>query len=164
MRRMVRVRLHPVDGSIARALIERLLMFEVTLCLDAKEAKEIQERHATLLQAGIAEVVVSNDSDLQFEFFTKANTIQVNDSCSIVLHDVLPSGRNSGLVNEELESIWNAIEHSMDGDASHYWVAESDVVDALVAFLGMYQFHVAFRDQHHPARLLQSHQKALVWT
>ena len=48
------------------------------------------------------------------------------------MHDVLPSGRNSGLVNEELESIWNAIEHSMDAEASHYWVAESDVVDALV--------------------------------
>ena len=97
---MVRVRLHPIDGSIAQAFIERLLMFEVTLCLDEKDAKEIQERHATLLQAGIAEVVVSNDSDLQFEFFSKLNTIQVNDSCSIGLHDVLPSGKNSGLVNE----------------------------------------------------------------
>ena len=132
MRRMVRVRLHPIDGSIAQSFIERLLMFEVTLCLDEKDAKEIQERHATLLHAGIAEVVVSNDSDLQFEFLAKPNTIQVNDSCSIVLHDVLPSGRNSGLINEELESIWDSVEHSMDGDASHYWVAESDVVDALV--------------------------------
>ncbi len=132
MRRMVRVHLHPIDGSIAQAFIERLLMFEVTLCLDEKDAKEIQERHATLLQAGIAEVVVSNDFDFQFEFFSEANTIHVNDSCSIVLHDVLPSGRNSGLVNEELESIWSAIEHSMDAEASHYWVAESDVVDALV--------------------------------
>ncbi|MEC7112749.1 MAG: hypothetical protein VXW72_04355 [Candidatus Thermoplasmatota archaeon] len=129
---MVRVHLHPIDGSIAQAFIERLLMFEVRLCLDERDAKEIQERHATLLQAGIAEVVVSNDSDLQFEFFPEANTIKVNDSCSIVLHDVLPSGSNSGLINEELESIWNSIEHSMDGNASHYWVAESDVVDALV--------------------------------
>ena len=129
---MVRVHLHPIDGSIAQAFIERLLMFEITLCLDEKDAKEIQERHATLLQAGIAEVVVSNDFDFQFEFFPEANTIQVNDSYSIVLHDVLPSGRNSGLINEELESIWNSIEHSMDGNASHYWVAESDVVDALV--------------------------------
>ena len=90
---MVRVHLHPIDGSIAQAFIERLLMFEVTLCLDEKDAKEIQERHATLLQAGIAEVVVSNDFDFQFEFFSEANTIHVNDSCSIVLHDVLPSGR-----------------------------------------------------------------------
>ena len=56
---MVRVRLHPIDGSIAQAFIERLLMFEVTLCLDSKDAKEIQEQHATLLQAGIAEVVLS---------------------------------------------------------------------------------------------------------
>ena len=39
MRRMVRVRLHPIDGSIAQALIERLLMFEVTLCLDEKGAQ-----------------------------------------------------------------------------------------------------------------------------
>ena len=89
MRRMVRVHLHPIDGSIAQAFIERLLMFEVTLCLDEKNAKEIQERHETLLQAGIAEVVASNDSELQFEFFTNPNTITVNDSCSIVLHDVL---------------------------------------------------------------------------
>ena len=46
---MVRVRLHPIDGSIAQAFIERLLMFEVTLCLGEKDAKEIQERHARRL-------------------------------------------------------------------------------------------------------------------
>jgi len=132
VRRMVRVCVHPIDGSIAQAFVERLLMFDVTLCLNQKDAQTIQERHATLLQAGIAEVIVTNDSDLQFDFFSHPNTIQVNGSCSIVLHDVLPSGKNSGLANEELDSIWNAIEHSMDGDASHYWVAESDVVDALV--------------------------------
>ena len=132
MRRMVRVRLHPIDGSIAQAFIERLLMFEVTLCLNQREAHEIQDRHATLLEAGIAKITDSNDSDLQFEFFSQPNTITVNGSCSIVLHDVLPSGENSGLVNEGLDSIWSAIEHTMDGKASHYWVAESDVVDALV--------------------------------
>ena len=132
MRRMVRVRVQPIGGSIAQAFIERLLTFEVTLCLDEKDAQEIQERHPTLLQSGIAAVTVSNESDLHFEFFTKQNTIQVNGSCSIVLHDVLPSGKNPGLVNENLDSIWNAIEHTMNGEASHYWVAESDVVDALV--------------------------------
>jgi hypothetical protein len=129
---MVRVSVHPIDGSIARAFIERLLMFDVVLCLDEKDAQEIQAQHATLLQAGIAEVAVSNESEIRFDFLSQPNTIQVNDSCSIVLHDVLPSGKNSGLVNEALASIWNSIEHSMDGDASHYWVAESDVVDALV--------------------------------
>lgn len=132
MRRMVRVSVHPTDGSIARAFIERLLMFDVVLCLDENEVQEIQERHATLLQAGIAQAIVSDDFDIRFEFFTKPNTIRVNDSCSIVLHDVLPSGKNSGLVNEALASIWDSIEETIDGDASHYWVAESDVVDALV--------------------------------
>lgn len=129
---MVRVSVHPTDGSIARSFIERLLMFDVVLCLDEKGALELQKHHATLLQAGIAEVVVSNESEIQFDFLSQPNTIRVNDSCSIVLHDVLPSGKNSGLANEALESIWNSIEHSIDGDASHYWVAESDVVDALV--------------------------------
>ena len=132
MRRMVRVSVHPIDGSIARAFIERLLMFKVTLCLDATSAQEVQERHATLLQAGIADVIVSEEPDTRFDFFSQPNTIRVDDSCSIVLHDVLPSGVNSGLVNEGLESIWNSVEQSNEEDGSHYWVAESDVVDALV--------------------------------
>ena len=128
---MVRVRLHPIDGSIAQAFIERLLMFDVTLCLDEEVAQEIQQRHATLLQAGIAKVIVSDEADVSFDFFSQQNTILVNQSCSIFLHDVLPSGANSGLVNEELDAIWNSIEQSNEFDASHYWVAESDVVDAL---------------------------------
>ena len=129
---MIRVSVHPIDGSIAQAFIERLLMFEVTLCLDEKNAQEIQERHATLLQAGIANVIASTECDVSFNFFSQQNTIQVDQSCSIVLHDVLPSGANSGLVNEGLDAIWGTIEQSNEGDASHYWVAESDVVDALV--------------------------------
>jgi len=128
---MVRVSVHSIDGSIARAFIERLLMFDVTLCLDEEAAQEIQQRYATLLQAGIAKVIVSNEADVSFDFFSQQNTILVNQSCSIILHDVLPSGANSGLVNEELEAIWNTIEQSNESDASHYWVAESDVVDAL---------------------------------
>ena len=128
---MVRVSVHSIDGSIARAFIERLLMFDVTLCLDEEAAQEIQQRHETLLQAGIAKVIVSNEADVSFDFFSQQNTILVNQSCSIILHDVLPSGANSGLVNEELEAIWNTIEQSNESDASHYWVAESDVVDAL---------------------------------
>ena len=128
---MVRVSVHSIDGSIARAFIERLLMFDVTLCLDEEVAQEIQQRDATLLQAGIAKVIVSNEADVSFDFFSQQNTILVNQSCSIILHDVLPSGTNSGLVNEELEAIWSNIEQSNESDASHYWVAESDVVDAL---------------------------------
>ena len=128
---MVRVSVHSIDGSIARAFIERLLMFDVTLCLDEEAAQEIQQRHATLLQAGIAKVIVSNEVDVSFDFFSLQNTILVNQTCSIMLHDVLPSGANSGLVNEELEAIWSTIEQSNESDASHYWVAESDVVDAL---------------------------------
>ena len=128
---MVRVSVHSIDGSIARAFIERLLMFDVTLCLDEETTQEIQQRHATLLQAGIAKVIVSNEADVSFDFFSQQNTILVNQTCSIILHDVLPSGTNSGLVNEELEAIWSNIEQSNESDASHYWVAESDVVDAL---------------------------------
>ena len=128
---MVRVSVHSIDGSIARAFIERLLMFDVTLCLDEEAAQEIQQRHATLLQAGIAKVIVSNEADVSFDFFSQQNTIFVNQTCSIILHDVLPSGTNSGLVNEELEAIWSNIGQSNESDASHYWVAESDVVDAL---------------------------------
>ena len=128
---MVRVSVHSIDGSIARAFIERLLMFDVTLCLDEEAAQEIQQRHETLLQAGIAKVIVSNEADVSFDFFPQQNTILVNQTCSIMMHDVLPSGANSGLVNEELEAIWSTIEQSNEVDASHYWVAESDVVDAL---------------------------------
>ena len=128
---MVRVSVHSIDGSIARAFIERLLMFDVTLCLDEETAQEIQQRHETLLQAGIAKVIVSNEADVSFDFFPQQNTILVNQTCSIMLHDVLPSGANSGLVNEELEAIWSTIEQSNEADGSHYWVAESDVVDAL---------------------------------
>ena len=75
---MVRLRLHPIDGSIAQAFIERLLMFDVTLCLDEQDAEEIQQRHATLLQAGIAKVIVSNEVDVSFDFFSQQNTILVN--------------------------------------------------------------------------------------
>ena len=128
---MVRVSVHSIDGSIASSFIERLLMFDVTLCLDEEAAQEIQQRHATLLQAGIAKVIFSNEADVSFDFFSQQNTILVNQSCSIILHDVLPSGANSGFVNEELEAIWSTIEQSNESDASHYWVAESDVIDAL---------------------------------
>ena len=129
---MTRVRLHQIDGSIARAMAERLLMFEVTLCLEQNAAQEMQQRHATLLQAGIAHIDVSEKADIEFEFFPEPNTIRVNQECSIVLHDVLPSGENRGLVNQELSSIWNCIEASISEDNSHHWVAESDVVEALV--------------------------------
>ena len=61
---MVRVSVHSIDGSIARAFIERLLMFDVTLCLDEEVAQEIQQRDATLLQAGIGKVIVSNEADV----------------------------------------------------------------------------------------------------
>ena len=88
---MVRVSVHPIDGSIARAFIERLLMFDVTLCLDEEAAQEIQERHATLLQAGIAKVIVSNEVDVSFDFFSLQNTILVNQihvpsSCMMSFH------------------------------------------------------------------------------
>ncbi len=129
---MVRVSVHPVDGSIAQSFIERLLMFDVTVCLNDKDAELIQQSHETLLKAGIAKVIASKEADFYFKFFAEQNTISINESCSIVLHDVLPSGQNEGIVSEELDSIWERIGTSIEDIGSHYWVAESDVVDALV--------------------------------
>ncbi len=132
MRRMVRVRVHPIDGSIAQSFLERLLMFDVEVCIDQKDVESVRKRYSTLLEAGIATVTASENVDILFDFFHEQNTITVNEHCSIVLHDVLPSGENRGLLNTSLDSIWGAIESTMDDDSSHYWVAESDVVDALV--------------------------------
>ena len=129
---MVRVSIHPIDGSIAQSLIERLLMFDVTLCFNSTDAENIRQRHGTLLEAGIASINESEEAEYKFEFFRELNTITINESCSIVLHDVLASGHNEGMVNEVLESIWNQIGTSLDASGFNYWVAESDVVDALV--------------------------------
>ena len=130
MRRMVRVRVHPIDGSIAQSFIERLLMFDVELCLDDGDVQFIRQQHATLLEASIAKVTATSDADQVFTFFNEINTIEINGRCSLLLHDVLPSGENTGLVNPGLDSIWDSIDSVMEVEASHYWVAESDVVDA----------------------------------
>ena len=132
MRRMVRVRVHPIDGSIAQSFIERLLMFDVELCLDDGDVQFIRQQHATLLEAGIAKVTATSDADQVFTLFNQMNTIEINTRCSMVLHDVLPSGENHGLINPGLDTIWASIDSNIEGDESHYWVAESDVVDALV--------------------------------
>lgn len=132
MRRMVRVRVHPIDGSIAQSFIERLLMFDVELCLDDGDVQFIRQQHATLLEASIAKVTATSDADQVFTFFNEINTIEINGRCSLLLHDVLPSGENHGLINPGLDTIWASIDSNIEGDESHYWVAESDVVDALV--------------------------------
>ena len=129
---MVRVRVHPIDGSIAKSFIERLLMFDVELCLDEGDVQFIRQQHATLLEAGIAKVTAASDAVQVFTLFNEMNTIEINGRCSMVLHDVLPSGENHGLINPGLDTIWASIDSNIEGDESHYWVAESDVVDALV--------------------------------
>ena len=129
---MVRVRVHPIDGSIAQSFIERLLMFDVELCLDDGDVQFIRQQHATLLEASIAKVTATSDADQVFTLFNEMNTIEINGVCSMVLHDVLPSGENHGLINPGLDTIWASIDSNIEGDESHYWVAESDVVDALV--------------------------------
>ena len=129
---MVRVRVHPIDGSIAQSFIERLLMFDVELCLDDGDVQFIRQQHATLLEASIAKVTATSDADQVFTLFKEMNTIEINGRCSMVLHDVLPSGENHGLINPGLDTIWASIDSNIEGDESHYWVAESDVVDALV--------------------------------
>ena len=50
----------------------------------------------------------------------------------IRLHDVLPTGSNPGLNNLFLEQLWNQKESSYQATGTHYWVSESDVVEALV--------------------------------
>ena len=102
---MVRVSVHPIDGSIAQSFIERLLMFDVTICLHKEDAQRVQERYATLLEAGIANVESSHGAEMNFVFFSEENTISINDSSSVVLHDVLPSGQNKGMENAGLDSI-----------------------------------------------------------
>ena len=86
---MVRVSVHPIDGSIAQSFIERLLMFDVTVCLRREDTQRIQERYATLLEAGIANVESSHRAEMNFVFFAEENTIIINDSSTVVLHDVL---------------------------------------------------------------------------
>ena len=117
---MVRVRVHPIDGSIVQSVIERLLMFDVDLCLDEADVEVVRQQHATLLEAGIAKVTASGDADQVFTFFNEMNTIELNGRCSMVLHDVLPSGENHGLANPVLESIWGSIESNIEADESHY--------------------------------------------
>ena len=101
---MVRVRVHPIDGSIAQSFIERLLMFDVELCLDEVDVQFIRQQHATLLEAGIAKVTASDDAEQVFTFFNEMNTIEINGGCSMVLHDVLTSGENHGLINQGLDT------------------------------------------------------------
>ena len=124
---MVRVSIHPIDGSIAQSFIERLLMFDATICLHKEDSQRIQERYATLLEAGIANVESSHRAEMNFVFFAEENTITINDSSTVVLHDVLPSGRNNGMVNAGLDSIWSQIETTNYNIGSHFWVAESDL-------------------------------------
>ena len=109
MSRMVRVSIHPIDGSIAQSLIERLLMFDVTLCFNSTDAENIRQRHGTLLEAGIASINESEEAEYKFEFFQELNTITINESCSIVLHDVLASVPHCGLMRGHHAKQWNMI-------------------------------------------------------
>ena len=132
---MRRIRIQHLEGSVAQSFVERLLMFESTVCIDASYVESYSQRYAAILSTGLSSIEASTDADVCFSFFNKENTVTIEseDSCShIRLHDVLPTGPNNGLNHPFLEQLWNQKESLHQATGMHYWVSESDVVEALV--------------------------------
>ena len=132
---MRRIQIQHLEGSVAQSFVERLLMFESTVCIDASYVESYSQRYATILSTGLSSIEASTDADVCFSFFNKENTVTIESeaSCShIRLHDVLPTGPNNGLNHPFLEQLWNRKESLHQATGMHYWVSESDVVEALV--------------------------------
>jgi hypothetical protein len=132
---MRRIQIQHLEGSVAQSFVERLLMFECTVCIDASLVELYSGRYAAILAAGLSSIEVSTDADICFSFFDQENTVTVDseDVCTqIRLHDVLPTGPNTGLNHVFLEQLWDQKESSYQASGMHYWVSESDVVEALV--------------------------------
>ena len=133
---MRRIQIQKLDGSVSQSFAERLLMFECILCVDESLLQSYTERYAAVLDAGLSSIEVSMETDVCFTFFDQENIVTVESSegvCSrIRLHDVLPTGSNAGLNNVFLDELWEQKESSHQATGMHYWVSESDVVEALV--------------------------------
>jgi hypothetical protein len=132
---MRRIQIQHLEGSVAQSFTERLLMFECTVCIDTSLAGSYSERYAAILTTGLSSIEASTDADVCFSFFGQENIVTVESeglTSQIRLHDVLPTGSNPGLNNLFLEQLWNQKESSYQATGTHYWVSESDVVEALV--------------------------------
>lgn len=132
---MRRIQIQYLEGSIAQSFVERLLMFESTVCIDESHVESLSEKYAAILSTGLSSIEASTDADVCFSFFSQENIVTVDseDFCShIRLHDVLPTGPNKGLNHSFLEQLWDQKESLHQATGTHYWVSESDVVEALV--------------------------------
>jgi len=132
---MRRIQIQHLEGSVAQSFAERLLMFECTVCIDASLVESYSERYAAILTTGLSSIEASTDADVCFSFFDQENIVAVESeglTSQIRLHDVLPTGSNPGMNNLFLEQLWNQKESSHQATGTHYWVSESDVVEALV--------------------------------
>ena len=129
------IQIQHLEGSVAQSFVERLLMFECTVNIDETLVDDYSERYAAILATGLSSLEASADSDACFSFFEEENIVTVKSGSStsqIRLHDVLPTGPNTGLNHLFLEELWNQKEASHQATGMHYWVSESDVVEALV--------------------------------
>ena len=132
---MRRIQIQYLEGSIAQSFVERLLMFESTVCIDESHVESLSEKYAAILSTGLSSIEASTDADVCFSFFSQENIVTVDseDFCShIRLHDVLPTGPNKGLNHSFLEQLWDQKESLHQATGTHYWVSESDVVEAVV--------------------------------
>ena len=132
---MRRIQIQYLEGSIAQSFVERLLMFESTVCIDESHVESLSEKYAAILSTGLSSIEASTDADVCFSFFNQENIVTVDSedfSSHIRLHDVLPTGPNKGLNHSFLEQLWDQKESLHQATGTHYWVSESDVVEALV--------------------------------
>ena len=110
-------------------------MFECTVCIDSSLVESYTERYAAILDAGLSSIEVSTEEEVCFTFFDQESIVTVESEgtySEIRLHDVLPTGPNDGLNNVFLEELWLKKESLHQATGMHYWVSESDVVEALV--------------------------------
>ncbi|MBT5593075.1 MAG: hypothetical protein HOJ55_04420 [Euryarchaeota archaeon] len=132
---MRRIQIQHLEGSIAQSFVERLLMFECTVCIDSSLIDSYKDRYAAILATGLSSIDSSTNADISFSFFDQENivTVESNEATSkIRLHDVLPTGSNKGLNHTFLEHLWDQKEVSHQANGMYYWVSESDVVEAFV--------------------------------
>ncbi len=132
---MRRIQIQHLEGSVAQSFVERLLMFECTVCIDPSLIDSYTQRYAAILATGLSSIDSSADADVNFSFFEEENIVKVESNgatSQIRLHDVLPTGLNKGLNHTFLEQLWNQKEASHQANGMYYWVSESDVVEAFV--------------------------------
>ena len=53
---MRRIRIQHLEGSVAQSFVERLLMFECTVCIDSSLIDSYTERYAAILATGLSSI------------------------------------------------------------------------------------------------------------